>query len=126
MGKKWPPRPIKDFRIASVQSMVDIEAKHRQAGFPEIEYEVIRRRFWQLLSFLTRQGYRPGQDEISEQDICLSTKLMNHDLNDEGYLFVQRFLDKWHDRLYKDKGPEAEWKFLEKWHGQLLAERLKA
>lgn len=51
---------------------------------------------------------------------------MNFDLNDEGYLFIQRYLDKWHGRLYKDKGAEAEWGFLERWHARFVAERLTA
>jgi hypothetical protein len=126
MGKKWPPRPTKDFRIVSVQYIVEIEANHRRAGFSEIGYEVIQRRFWQLLSFLDRQGYKVGQHQTSVEDVGPSSDLMNFDLNDEGYLFLQRYLDKWHDRLYKDKGAEAEWKFLEKWHSQFVGESLNS
>lgn len=58
MRKAWPPRPTKDFRITSFQSIIEIEENHRQAGFSEIKYEVIQRRFWQLLSFLDRQVTR--------------------------------------------------------------------
>ena len=126
MNKVWPPRPTIDFRIVSFQSIIEIEANHRRAGFSEIRYEVLRRRFWQLLSFLDCQGYRLSQHRTSAEDIGPSSDLKNFDLNDDGYLFVQRYLDKWHGRLYKDKGAEAEWRFLEKWHSQFVAERLNS
>jgi hypothetical protein len=126
MGKKWPPRPTKNFRIASFQSIIEIEANHRRAGFSEIKYEVVQRRFWQLLSFLDHQGYKVSQHQIKVEDVGPSSDLMNFDLNDDGYMFLQRYLDKWHDRLYKDKGAEAEWRFLEKWHSQFIAERLNS
>lgn len=126
MRKAWPPRPTKDFRITSFQSIIEIEANHRQAGFSEIKYEVIQRRFWQLLSFLDRQGYTVSQYQNSVEDVGPSSDLMNFDLNDDGYLFVQRYLDKWYDRFYKDKGAEAEWRFLEKWHSRFVADRLSA
>ena len=124
MGNDWPPRPTTNFRIASIQSIIDIEASHRRAGFSEIRHEVIQRRFWQLLSFLDHQGYKVGRHLTSMEDIGQSSGLMNFNLNDEGYLFVQRYLDKWHGRLYKDKGAEVELRFLEKWHSQFVGERL--
>jgi hypothetical protein len=124
MTKKWPSRPAQDFRITSVQLHVEIEANHRQAGFPEVKYEVIQRRFWQLMDFLARHGYMMRPAPASLGAIGLSTVLLNSDLNDEGFAFVQRYIGKWADRLYKDKGAAAEWKFLEKWHDQFLSERV--
>lgn len=126
MKKKWPPRPVKNYRMVSLQSIVEIEASHRRAGFPEIKDEVIQRRFWQMLRFLACKAYLVSECQNAVLDVGLNTELMNFDLTDEGYLFVQRVLDKWHGRLYKDKGSEAEWRFLEKWHSQFLAERLSA
>ena len=126
MVKKWPPRPTKDFRIASFQSILEIEASHRRAGFLEIRYEVIQRRYWQLLSFLDCKGYRISQHQISLGEVGPSSDIMNSDLNEDGYLFIQRYLDKWHGRLYKDKGADAEWRFLEKWHSQFIAESLNS
>jgi hypothetical protein len=123
MRKKWPPRPAQDFKITSVRWHIEIEANHRQAGFPEVEHEVILRRFWQLLSFLAQLGYLVRPAPVSLDKIDLTTELLNSDLNDDGYAFVQRYEGKWVDRLYRDKGAEAEWKFLEKWHAQFLAER---
>ena len=124
MTKKWPSRPAQDFKITSVQTHVEIEANHRQAGFPEVKYVVIERRFWQLMDFLARHGYmmRPGPASLDA--IGLGTVLLNSDLNDEGFAFLQRYLGKWTDRLYKDKGVEAEWKFLEKWHAEFLSKRI--
>jgi hypothetical protein len=126
MSKKWPPRPIQDFKITSLQWHVEIEANHRQAGFPEIQYSVIQRRFWQLLNFLGQRGYLTDAVPASLDNVNLKTELLNSDLNDVGYAFVQRFEGKWVGRLYKDKGEEAEWKFLEKWHAQFLSERANA
>jgi hypothetical protein len=126
MGKKWPPRPDHDFKIASVQWHVDIEAKHRQAGFHEVQFEVIQRRFWQLLSFLAEHGYMVKPVPAESGEVGLSTVLMNFDLSDEGYSFVQRYEGKWVDRLYKDKGADAERRLLEKWHAKFLSERASA
>lgn len=123
MGKKWPSRPVQDFKITSLQWDIGIEATHRQAGFPEVAFEVIQRRCWQLLSFLTLHGYLASSVPASPQEVGPGTALMNFDLSDEGYSFVQRNVGKWIDRLYKDKGAEAEWKFLEKWHRKFLSER---
>jgi hypothetical protein len=126
MGKHWPPRPASEFMIASVQWHINVEANHRQAGFPEVRYDVIQRRFWQLLSFLDQQGYMVRSIPESIEDVGPSTALTNFDLSDEGYSFVQRYEGKWVDRLYKDKGAEAERKFLEKWHAQFLSDRERA
>lgn len=122
MGKKWPPRPAHDFKITSVQWHIEIEANHRRAGFSEVGYDVIQRRFWQLLDFLARHGYLIRSGPASLDDVDSGTVLLNSDLNDDGYAFVQRYVGKWTDRLYKDKGAEAEWKFLEKWHARFLSE----
>ena len=126
MSKNWPPRPAQDFKITSVQWHIEIEANHRQAGFAEVEYGVIQRRFWQLLNFLEQLGYLTRPAPASLDNVDSSTELLNSDLNDDGYAFVQRFEGKWADRLYKDKGEEAEWKFLEKWHARFLSERANA
>lgn len=122
--KKYPPRPTHDFTLSSVKWQVKSEATHRQAGFPEVPFDVIQRRFRQLLEFLAERGYL--LDPTLAQEVGLDTVLMNASLTDEGYLFVQRYEDKWTDRLHKDKGAEAERKFLEKWHAQFLAERAGA
>jgi hypothetical protein len=123
MKKQWPPRPEHDFKIGSVQWDIDIEANHRQAGFPEVKYEVIQRRFWQLLNFLAEKGYMIKSVPAALEEVVPSTALMNLDLSEEGYSFVQRHEGKWVDRLYKDKGAEAERKLLEKWHAKFLSER---
>jgi len=124
MVKKWPPATTKNVRFASSQSIFEIEASHRRAGFLEIRYEVIQRRYWQLLNFLDCQGYRISQHQISLEEVGPSRDIMNSD--EDGYLFIQRYLDKWHGRLYKDEGAEAEWRFLEKWHSQFIAESLNS
>lgn len=123
MKKKYPPRPTHDFTITSMQWQINSEATHRQAGFPEVKYEVIQRRFWQFCKFLIQHNYLlqavPAVPEFFEPSMAL----MNLDFTDEGYLFAQRYSDKWVGRLYKDKGAKAEHKFLEKWHAQFLSER---
>ncbi|MBD8655606.1 hypothetical protein IFT68_08225 [Oxalobacteraceae sp. CFBP 13730] len=126
MSKKWPPRPVQDFKIISVQWQIECEATHRRAGFPEVKFGVIQRRFWQLLSFLGQHGYLINAMPTSLEHVTSKTELLSSDLNDDGYAFVQRFEGRWAERLYKDKGVDAEWKFLEKWHAQLLSERANA
>lgn len=126
MSKKWPPRPAQDFKITSVQCHIEIEASHRRAGFAEVEYRVIQRRFWQLLSFLGQYGYLTSAVPASRDKVDSKTELRNSHLNDDGYAFVQRIESKWVGRLYKDKGEGAEWKFLEKWRAQFNSERANA
>jgi hypothetical protein len=123
MSKKWPSRHAQDFKITSVQWHVEIEANHRQAGFAKVEYDIILRRFWQLLHFLEQRGYLTKPAPASLDKVDSRTELRNSDLNEDGYAFVQRFGGKWVDRLYKDKGEQAEWKFLEKWHARFLSEK---
>lgn len=106
----------------SVQMHIQIEATHRQAGFPEIRFEVIQRRFWQLLCFLAQHGYVVKPIPATLDDVGPTTALMNADISDEGYLFIQRYEGKWVGRLYEDKGAEAEEKFLKKWHTQFLTQ----
>ena len=126
MGKNWPPRPTKDFRIASFQTIIEIGATHRRSGFSQVRYGVVQGHFWQLLSFLDRQSYRVSKHQTSMEDVGPGSDLMNSDLNHEGYQFIQRYLDKCHGRLYKDKGAEAKWRFLEKWHFQFVADHLSS
>lgn len=104
----------------------EIEAKYRRAGFAEVEYDVIQRRVWQLLSFLGQRGYLTNPVTPLLDNVDSKTELLNSDLKDDGYAFVQRVEGKWAERLYKDKGEKAEWKFLEKWHAQFLSERANA
>ncbi len=126
MVKTWPPRPEQDFRITSLQSQIETEANHRRAGFPPVEHDVVRRRFWQLLNFLQLHSYLVHPIANTIDDLKPTAELRNEDLTDAGYAYVQRYVDRWSSRMYKDRGPEAEWKFLEKWHKQLLGEKRDA
>jgi hypothetical protein len=126
MAKTWPPRPEQDLRITSLQSQLETEANHRRAGFPPVEHEVVRRRFWQFLSFLQRHSYLVHPTANTIDDLEPTAELRNADLTDAGYTYVQRYVDRWSGRMYKDRGPEAERMFLEKWHKRLLSEQRDA
>jgi hypothetical protein len=122
MAKPLPGRPEKDFRVTTFQLQVDIEATHRDAGFPAIPREVLSRRFWQFVDFLQRNELTSRTIAFGQADIRPETELRNSDLTEFGYRFVQKFGDRWIARMYKDTGEIGEAKFLTKWLRQLNKE----
>lgn len=123
MAKHWPPRPDNDFRITSFEWQLDIEAQHHQAGFPAVESTVIRRRYWQFVDFLQRNGLAAHTIAASVDEIALGAELRNFDLTPTGYAFAQRYADRWLERMYKDGGAEKEERILEKWHLQFVSDQ---
>jgi hypothetical protein len=106
-------RPPQDFRVTSLEWELDIERRHRDAGFAPVTDEVIRRRFSQFAEFLA------ANEMIADPDSCRSellTELRNAHLTNEGFYFVQQFHGRWLDRSHKDRGAEAERRILEKWY----------
>src|SRR5687767_4750130 len=95
------------------------EAKHRRAGFPEIPRHVLVRRFWQHLRFLQNNGLTTRIIARGAEEISADTALSNSDLTDEGYVFEQRYGDRWVGRMYKDGGEAKEEKILAKWFAEL-------
>ena len=55
-------RPAEDFRVTSVAWELDIEARHRKAGFDPVEREVILRRFFSFVDFIQRHGMNDAHD----------------------------------------------------------------
>jgi hypothetical protein len=101
-----------NFWISSVSSVLQIEKTHRAAGFPAIDHAVVERHYLQLLSFLDRNGMTTRKLVSGE---TTSIELKNHDLTDRGFEFVRRYHDRWIERIYKLRTPEAEERFLVKW-----------
>jgi hypothetical protein len=122
MPKPLPPRPPHDFRITVLAWQIDSEKNHGSAGFPRIPEEILRRRFFQFLSFLQSKGMTVRTVAATIDQVNHETELRNSDLNESGYKFVQRYSDRWIGRMYKDKSEEKEQAFLEKWYGQLTTE----
>lgn len=121
-SRRWPPRPEQGFGITSLQSRLTIEATHRKAGFTPIADEVVRRRFWQFLSFLQRDGYLVRFIVATIEDLKPTTELRNSHLTDLGYSFVQRYGDRWMGRMFKDQRPDKEEGCLKRWHQPFLSE----
>lgn len=119
MPKTYPPRPTDDFRLTCFAWQLENEANHRRAGFPEIPRDVLVRRFWQHLRFLQNNGLTTRIIAKGPEEISSDTALSNSDLTDEGYLFEQRYGDRWVGRMYKDGGEAKEEKFLSKWFAEL-------
>ena len=126
MPRSYPPRPSKNFRITSFGWQLDNEANHRNAGFPQISEAVLARRFWQYLQFNQLHGLTTRRIVSCVEDITADTELRNDDLTPEGYLFAQRYCDKWVARMHKDVGEEPEEKLLTKWLHDLRTESVGA
>jgi hypothetical protein len=122
MPKPLPPRPAADFKITTFAWQINSEKNHGNAGFPRISEEVLRRRFFQFLSFLQANGMTTRTVAETIDEVNHETELKNSDLNEPGYRFVQRYVDRWIGRTYKDKGEEKEQSFLKKWHEKLTTE----
>jgi len=121
MKKAYPPRPNHDFRITCFDWSLKHEAKRREAGFAPVESKMLVRRFWQYVCFLQENELTTTVIARSETEIFPETSLRNSDLTELGYLFAQRYNDRWAARAYKDTGAVNEEKFLVKWFKQLRA-----
>jgi hypothetical protein len=108
-------RPAEDFRVTSAAWELDIEARHRKAGFDPVAREVILRRFFAFVDFIQHHGMTTRTIAKALDDVDESTELRNHDLTDEGFDFVRLYHGKWLNRTHKDGGTAKERAFLEKW-----------
>ena len=107
-------RPSEDFRVTTVAWELDIEARHRKAGFDPVGHEVILRRFFSFVDFIQQYGMTTRAIAKGLDDVDESTELRNHDLTDEGFDFVRLYHGKWLNRTHKDGGAVKERAFLEK------------
>jgi hypothetical protein len=117
------PRPLEDFRVDSFSLVLDIQRRHEEAGFPAIPIEVIKRRYWQYISFLQHHGFISRVLARDLADISETSELRNSHLTDEGFRFVQYSHDKWLDRTSKDQGEAKEAAALQRWFEQFKALR---
>ena len=108
-------RPSKDFRISSVAWELDIEDRHRKAGFHPVAREVILRRFFTFIDFLQQSGMTSRTIAKALDDVDDTTEFRNSDLTDEGFDFTRLYHGRWLNRMYKDGGAAKERAFLEKW-----------
>jgi hypothetical protein len=108
-------RPDKDFTCQYVKWTIDIAKNHTNAGFAEVPRAAIIQHHWVLLDFLqsnqlTKHVVSPSLESITDE-----TKLTNFDLTEDGYYFLQNYLQKHSGRLYKRDSLEKSRSFLEKW-----------
>ena len=108
-------RPSEDFRVTSVAWELDIEARHRKAGFDPATRDVILRRFFSFVDFIQQHGMTTRTIAKELDVVDDSTELRNRDLTDEGFEFVRLYHGKWLNRTYKDGGDAKERAFLDKW-----------
>jgi hypothetical protein len=114
------PRPTNDFTVTSLAWERDFEQRHQRAGFEPIPDEVLVRRFWQFLRFIQQHGLTSRVVAHSAAELSADTALLNSDLTDEGFYFIQRFHGRWLNRVHKDSGETKEDAFLTKWYDQFL------
>ena len=113
-------RPAQDFRITCCASELDIEARHRAAGFDPIPREVILRRFFTFIDFLQQKGLAARTVAATLEEVDDGSELRNVDLTDDGFEFVRQYHGKWLNRMYKDAGDSKERAVLEKWFQKFL------
>ena len=124
MKKSYPPRPDNDFRITCFAWSLKHEIMRCKSGFPPLPEGLLLRRFWQYLSFLQENKLTTKVIVHAPNEITDTTSLQNSDLSDLGYLFAQRYNDRWAERAYKDTGEANEERFLANWLAQLKAQRV--
>ncbi len=115
-------RPDKDFRVTSIDWEIDIERRHREAGFEPVPLEVLHRRFFQFIEFLQSREMTTRIILKSLSELTEKTEFRNSDLTDKGFYFVQQYHGRWLDRTFKDKGEMKENGFLQKWYKQFEEE----
>jgi hypothetical protein len=113
--KKPHLRPEKDFRVTSLAWEIDIEKRHVVAGFAPVPVDVIRRRYFQFLSFLQEHGMTARTVCLRLDDVGELSEWRNADLTDEGFYFAQKYHGRWLNRTRKDGGEAKEAAFLKKW-----------
>lgn len=123
MTKKQFTRPTTEFTVTSLAWLRDSVARHVAAGFEIVPDNIVRRRLHQLVEFLQNNAMLTSTMVSTQSDLRDDFSLKNSDLTDQGYYFLQRYIDKWYDRLHKDKGDDHEMRFLVKWYTQFLSER---
>jgi len=101
--------------VTSVAWELDIESRHRKAGFDPVAREVILRRFFSFVDFIQQHGMTTRTIAKGPDDVDESTQLRNRDLTDEGFDFVRLYHGKWLNRTHKDQGDAKERAFLDKW-----------
>jgi hypothetical protein len=114
-------RPAADFRVSSVASELDINARHAEAGFDPVPEAVTRRRFYVFVAFLQRHGLTTRTIVGSLAEVGPDTEFRNSDLTDEGFEFTRRFHGRWLNRMGKGVGDAADEAYLERWLRQLRA-----
>lgn len=113
-------RPQNDFWITDLKSTLDIVERHTQAGFPHIPEDIVRLQLFMLFDFLYQQGFLTERLAASAQDLQPDAALRNRHLTEDGYYFLQKYLPRWQDRLYKFTNEAKERGFLEKWYQQFI------
>jgi len=113
-------RPDNDFWITDIKSTLDIVERHTQAGFPPIPESIVRLQLFLLFDFLYQKGFITDRLAASAQDLKIDTSLRNQHLTEDGYYFLQKYLPRWQDRLYKYTNEAKELGFLEKWYQQYI------
>jgi hypothetical protein len=116
-------RPVGDFWVTDLKSDLDIVRRHTEAGFDPIPRAVVRLRLFILYDFLWAHGLLTERLAVREQDVKPDTALYNRHLTDDGYDFLQKYLPRWQDRLYKHTTEAKERGFLAKWYEQFVTSK---
>lgn len=110
-----------DFILTSIQDLKHVVKVHTDAGFENIPDSLIYRRLNQLILFLQEKNLTIKTLINNEKLINEDFKLNNFDLIDEGFFFLKNIIDKWINRLYKDKGEKKELEFLNNWYDKFIS-----
>ncbi len=111
-------RPTNDFWVTDLKSTLEIVARHTQAGFSPLPESTVRLHEFLLFEFLYQKGLIAQRLAENPQELQPNIALRNRHLTDKGYYFLQKYLPRWQERLYKHTNEAKEWGYLEKWYQQ--------
>src|SRR5207302_1175059 len=109
-------RPEEDFWAIDLKSDLDVVSRHTKAGFDPIPDEIVRLRLFILLDFLGQKKLLKSRMVKTVADVKPETALWNRHLTDDGYYFLQKYIDKWYQRMHKHTNADKERGFLAKWY----------
>jgi hypothetical protein len=94
---------------------LEIVKIHTDAGFEDIPRPEVIQNFWILIEFLQSNHLTKRLVAASLEEMSDETRLCNFDLTDDGYYFLQKYLGRYHGRLYKRDTVQKSKQFLTKW-----------
>ncbi len=115
MAKKKFLRPTNEFTVRWVMWDLENVKRHTDAGFDDIPQDAVVDQFWVLIEFLQVNHLTVTTVVHSRDEMTSDTKLMNSDITDDGYYFLQKYSGRYIGRLHNRDSVEKSRAYLSKW-----------